>query len=83
MERLLQYLDDLDDLFGMVGLAGERMRRLVATVLSYLLVASGAILGVGLALAHPPLALATSTLLLVFLLYRSVTSPVSGAPETA
>lgn len=83
MERFLQYLDDLDDLFGMVGLVGERMRRLVATVFSYLLVASGAILGVGLALVHPPLALATSTLLLVLLLYRSVTSPVSGIAQTA
>jgi hypothetical protein len=83
MERFLQYLDDLDDLFGMFGLIGEHLRRLLVSVFSCVCVASGAIFGVALALAHPPLALATSTLLLVWLLYRSATSPVTNTIQTA
>lgn len=75
MECFLQYLDDLDDLYGMVGLINERLRRFFFTLVSYSLVAAGALAGVWLATLHPPLALATSILLFVTLLYRSVTSP--------
>jgi len=78
MERLLQYLDDLDDLYGMVGLIKERLRRFIYALFSYLVLSAGAIAGVWLALRHPPLALATSILLFVMLLYRSVTTPSSS-----
>jgi hypothetical protein len=44
------------------------------TLLSYAALCAGAMAGIGLGLAHPPIALATSTLLCVTLLYRSVTS---------
>lgn len=75
MERLLQYLDDLDDLYGMLGLISERLRRLTQAVLSYLSIGIVATAGSLLALSHPPLALATSVVLFVTLLYRSVTAP--------
>ena len=75
MERLLQYLDDIDDMLGIAGLIWERLRRslfrLSVLVASLLLIAAG----VWMARNHPPMALATCLLLLVTLLYRSVTSP--------
>ena len=73
MECFLRYLDDLDDLCGMFGLVWEKIRRNILKLISFsmiLAVAAGAIF---LALAHPPIALATSTVLFVTLLYRSVT----------
>ncbi len=75
MERLLQYLDDLDDFCGMIGLVSERLRRFMQALLAYLSVVVGATAGVSLALVHPPIALATSALLFITLLYRSVTVP--------
>jgi hypothetical protein len=83
MERLLQYLDDLDDAAGMVGLFVEQLRRFLFALFSYLSLATVALAGIWLATLHPPLALATSTLLFVMLLYRTVTSPVSGSSQTA
>jgi len=82
MERFLQYLDDLDDLFGMLGLINERLRRFALALLSYIAVGAGAAAGIWIALLHPPLALATSTLLFVTLLYRAVTSPHASALQT-
>ena len=83
MERLLQYLDDLDDLYGMVGLIVERLRRFVFALFSLLTLAIGALSGIWLATMHAPIALATSILLFVTLLYRSVTSPTgSWEPST-
>ncbi len=82
MERLLQYLDDLDDLYGMAGMAVERLRRFFYAVFLYSLIAVGAIAGIWLALVHPPLALATSILLFVTLLYRSVTAPTVAWQHT-
>lgn len=76
MERLLQYLDDLDDLFGAAGLVWERLRRTLLRVLAAIMVTSAAGAGMWLALLHPPIALATSTVLFVVLLYRTVTAPV-------
>ena len=75
MECLLQYLDNLDDMFGAFGLLWERLRRAIFMLFaaSMILVASGT--GIWLALLHPPVAAATSTVLFVILLYRSVTSP--------
>jgi hypothetical protein len=77
MERFLLYLDDLDDLYGMIGLIGERLRRLMFVALAYLLLCSGALMGIWLALTNPPVALAISIILFVTLLYRSVTSPAN------
>lgn len=74
MEIFLQYLDDLDDLFGILGLVAERLRRVMLRVASFSLIIAGAIGGTGLAVLHPPIALATSILLFVTLLYRRVTA---------
>ena len=79
MERFLLYLDDLDDLYGMFGLIGERLRRLAFALIIYLVLGTGALAGIWLALRHPPIALATAIVLFVRLLYRAVTSP-SGTP---
>jgi len=73
MECFLQYLDDLDDLYGVVGLVWEHMRRAILKLLSLALILGVAASGVVLALVHPPIALAMSTVLFVTLLYRSVT----------
>lgn len=75
MECLLQYLDNLDDLVGACGLLWERARRLLLRLCSAFLLLAASVGGIGLALLHPPLALATSTVLFVILLYRAVTSP--------
>lgn len=83
MEFLLQYLDDLDDLYGAFGLVWEKMRRNLLKLVSFLMVLAVAAGGITLALAHPPIALATSTVLFVVLLYRSVTSPSSRWAHTA
>lgn len=76
MECLLQYLDDLDDLFGIVGLVWERLRRAMLRLLAVFMATVVAGSGMWLALLHPPIALATSTVLFVVLLYRTVTAPV-------
>ena len=76
MECLLQYLDDLDDLFGAVGLVWERLRRAILNLLAVIMTTVVAAAGMWLALLHPPIALATSTVLFVILLYRTVTAPV-------
>lgn len=82
MECLLQYLDDLDDLYGAFGLIWEKMRRSLLKLISVTMVLAVAAGAIALALAHPPIALATSTMLLVTLLYRSVTSPSSRWAQT-
>ena len=76
MERFLQYLDDLDDLYGVAGLVWERFRRGLINILTTAMVLGVAASAVSLALTHVPIALATSTVLFVVLLYRSVTSPL-------
>ena len=83
MERLLQYLDDLDDTFGMVGLIVERLRRFLIGLFFYLTLCIAALASIGLAILHPPIALATSILLFVLLLYRSATAPTTVRPHTA
>jgi len=75
MEFLLQYLDDLDDLYGAFGLVWERLRRTLIKMVSFGMLLAVAAGGIELALAHPPIAMATSTMLFVILLYRSVTVP--------
>lgn len=83
MERLLQYADDLDDLFGALTLIYEPLRRLFLAVLAGLITAVLAALGVWLALVHPPIALATCSLVFVTLLYRAVTAPPRGRLPTS
>ena len=78
MERILQYIDDLDDLYGMFGLMFERLRRLCVAVVYWCSLCGVALAGIGLAVLHPPMALATGTLLFVRLLYRLVTAPAAG-----
>ena len=75
MEFLLQYLDDLDDLYGAFCLVWENVRRVLLRVVSTAMILAVAAAAIGLALLHPPIALATSTMLFVILLYRSVTVP--------
>ncbi len=77
MECFLQYLDDLDDLYGVFGLVWERLRRILLKIAAFVVVLAVAGGGIFLALAHPPIALATSTMLFVTLLYRTVTVPSS------
>ncbi len=74
MERLLQYLDDLDDLFSTIGLLAERIRSVLWLLFSAAMVLSVVAGGILLALAEPPLALATAIILFVTLLYRSATA---------
>ena len=75
MERFAQLLDDLDDLIYMVGMARERFRKTLLLMLLGPFAIALPAAGIVLALAHPPLALATAILLFVFLLYHTVTSP--------
>jgi hypothetical protein len=83
MERLLQYLDDLDDTVGMFGLFAEQARRFLFALFYYLTLCIVALAGIWLATLHPPIALATSILLFVLLLYRSVTSPILARSQVA
>jgi len=83
MECFLQYLDNLDDLYGVVGLVWERLRTALLKLLSLGILLGGAVGGIALALAHPPIALATSTMLFVILLYRTVTVPSRKWATTA
>ena len=83
MERVLQYLDDLDDAIGMLGLIVERLRRFLVGLFFYLTLCMAALVSIGFAVLHPPIALATSTLLFVLLLYRSATSSTAAKSQTA
>jgi hypothetical protein len=77
LERIVQYLDELEDLVCAMLTIKERIRRalqiLFVLVTSLLLQA----LGILLALSQPPLALAAVSLLIVGMMYKSVTSPIS------
>ena len=75
MECLLQYLDNLDDVIGACGLLWERIRSVLLVLVRASLLLATSAAAIGLALLHPPLALATSTVLFVVLLYRMVTAP--------
>ena len=83
MERVLQYFDDLDDALGMIGLIVERLRRFLFGLFIYLNLGIAALASIWLATLHPPIALATSILLFVLLLYRSVTSPTPARSQIA
>jgi len=82
MECLLQYLDDIDDLIGAIGLSYEGLRRLVLAFAALAVSLASVASGVVLALAHPPIALATCILLFVALLYRSITTSPRARPHS-
>ncbi|MEO1201906.1 MAG: hypothetical protein AAFX10_04300 [Pseudomonadota bacterium] len=72
-ERALQWWDDVDDLVGALALKSERIRRWILVALATLVFALLIAAGVVMAVLEPPLGLATSVLLLVVLMYRTVT----------
>ena len=74
MERLVQYLDDLEDIYFATALIMERVRRGAQICLLVAVSLGVQVLGVLLALASPPLALATICLTVVGMLYRGVTA---------
>lgn len=82
MERLAQYWDDLDDLLGIVALCTERIRRFALFLLAAGSFFLAVYVGMMIALTDPPLALAIVTVLLVFLMYRSVTAPRAVATNS-
>ena len=78
MECFLQYLDDLDDFVYAAALLWERIRRISGFVFDVTISLAVQAIGIHFALTAPPLAIATISVLLVILLYRSVVyhSPV-------
>lgn len=82
MERLAQYWDDLDDLLGIIALCAERIRRFVIFLLGAASFFVAVYAGMRIALLDPPLALAIATILLIFLMYRSVTAPRISATSS-
>jgi len=72
MEVLVQYLDDLEDLVYTIALLAEKIRNAVRFFLFMATSITLQILGVLIALASPPIAVAIASLLLVGMLYRSV-----------
>lgn len=79
MERIAQYWDDLDDLLGAIGLYAERIRHFALFMLTSALFLSCVLGGILIALTDPPLALAVATILLILLMYRSVTAVNASA----
>ncbi len=77
MEILAQYLDDFEDLIYAVALLTEKMRNAVRFFLFMVTSLTLQSLGVFVALASPPIAVAVASLLLVGMLYRGV---VRGLP---
>jgi hypothetical protein len=78
MECFLQYLDDMDDFVYATALLWERIRRVCGVFVVVTISLAVQALGIYFALTTPPLAIATISVLLVVLLYRSVVyhSPV-------
>ncbi len=75
MEIIAQWLDNLDDLVTALGLVTEKLRNLFLTGVFFSTSLLLQIAAIFLALRHPPLALATATMMIVFLMYRSATAP--------
>jgi len=72
MERFAQCLDDLDDLVYAVALLWEKIRYLFGLLVVLGISLLSLVLGIHLALASPPVAVAAASILLVALLYRSI-----------
>jgi prolipoprotein diacylglyceryltransferase len=74
VERLLQYLDDIDDLVGALRLFYEPVRRLTLKLLA---LAAGVLTlcaGFLLTLSYPLVALGLGLLLLIALVFRTLTA---------
>jgi hypothetical protein len=80
MECLIQYLDEIEDALYALALVAERIREAIKTMFILALSAICPALGVLLAIAHPPMALATAVLALSGLLYHAV---VDCLPDSA
>jgi hypothetical protein len=65
MECLIQYLDDIEDFIFGIALTMERIRRLAAISVFYLLSGLVQVSGIYLALNHPAQALALASFLCV------------------
>ena len=76
MERLLQYLDDIEDLVYAVALRSERIMQALRFVAFMLTAVTAQALCIMLAIASPPLAVATASILVVTMLYRSAVNPI-------
>jgi len=83
VEILAQWLDDLDDVVSSMGLLAERFRNFCIASSIFAISLSLQVAAVLLALRHPPLASATATMLLVFLMYRSATAQRMPAAQSA
>jgi hypothetical protein len=82
MECLIQYLDEVEDIFYAIALVAERIRQAINTLFILTVSAMFPACGVLLAIAHPPLALATAFLALSGLLYHAaVGSPPDFQPD--
>ena len=77
MEILAQYLDDFEDLFYAIALLTEKIRNIVRFFLFMVTSLTLQSLGIFVALASPPIAVAVASLLLVGMLYQGV---VRGLP---
>ncbi len=83
MECLIQYLDEIEDAFYALALVAERIRRAIKTLFILAISAMCPALGVVLAIAHPPIALATAFLALSGLLYHAVVDCLPDSPPAS
>jgi hypothetical protein len=82
MECLIQYLDEVEDIFYAIALVAERIRQAIKTLLLLAVSTMCPAWAVLLAIAHPPMALATAFLALSGLLYHAVVgSPPILSPD--
>ena len=72
MELFVQYLDDLEDVIYAFALLAERIFQAIKFFLFVSVSVGFQVLGILLALASPPLAVAAASLLIVGMLYRGV-----------
>ncbi len=71
MECLVQYLDEIEDLFYAVALKAERILMTVRFLLFMCTAATLQVVGIVVALRHPPMALAMASLLSVGMLFQA------------
>ena len=81
MERLVQYIDSLEDLCFAIALKSERVKQVCAFLFFILASAVLQLLGIVVALEHPPLAMGIVTLLAVGALYHAVVVRHEGGPS--
>ena len=78
MECLIQYLDEIEDIFYALALVAERIRQAIETLFVFSVSAMCPAIGILLAIAHPPMALATAALAVSGLLYHAVVGSPLG-----